>query len=51
VAARFDRNPATYNIILNYNVDLLQNFDDGSNGTYGLEYPIRYTLDAYSLYE
>ena len=51
IVARFDRNPATYNIILNYNVDLLENFDDGSNGTVGLEYPIRYTLDAFRLYE
>jgi hypothetical protein len=51
VAARFDRNPASYNIILNYNVDLFENFDDGSNGTVGLEYPIRYTLDAFTLYE
>jgi hypothetical protein len=49
--ARLDRNPATYNIILNYNVDLLQNFDDGSNGTVGFEYPILYTLDAYQTYE
>jgi hypothetical protein len=51
VVARADRNPATYNIILNYNVDLLENFDDGENGTVGLEYPIRYTLDAFDLYE
>jgi len=51
MVARADRNPATYNIILNYNVDLFDNFDDGSNGTIGLEYPIRYTLDAFKLYE
>ncbi|HEY2902049.1 MAG TPA: zinc-dependent metalloprotease [Polyangia bacterium] len=51
VVARADRNPASYNIILNYNVDLFENFDDGTNGAVGLEYPIRYTLDAFKIYE
>lgn len=51
IVARADRNPATYNIILNYNVDLFENFDDGQNGAVGLEYPIRYTMDSFKLYE
>jgi Met-zincin len=51
VAARADRNIVTYNLIRTYNTDLYANQDDGSNGTYGLEYQIKYTLDAYQAYE
>ena len=29
------------------NTDLIASADDGTNGTYGLEYAVKYTNDAY----
>jgi hypothetical protein len=51
VLARQDRNIATYKDIINYNIDLFANKDDGTNGTYALEYQIKYTIDSYQAYE
>ena len=51
VVARQDRNVATFKIIHQYNDDVLNVKDDGSNGTYSLELPIKYTLDAFKAYD
>ncbi len=51
VLARADRNIATYKNIINFNTDLFGTKDDGSNGTYSLEYQIKYTIDSYNTYE
>jgi hypothetical protein len=51
VVARKDRNIATFKIVHDYNVDILGNHDDGSNGAYGLELPIKYTIDAYKMFD
>jgi hypothetical protein len=40
-----------FKLIQVYNTDLIGSFDDGSNGTYSLEYPILYTIDAYNYFE
>jgi hypothetical protein len=51
VLAREDRNIVTWKLILTYNSDVIGVHDDGSNGTYGLEYPIEYTIDSYNTFE
>jgi hypothetical protein len=51
IVARSDRNVATFKIVHDYNVDILGNKDDGSNGTYGLELPIKYTIDAFKMFD
>jgi hypothetical protein len=51
VLAREDRNVATFKVISSYNTDVFGNKDDGTNGTYGLEYQIKYTIDSYDAYE
>jgi hypothetical protein len=51
VLARQDRNIATYRNLVGYNTDLLLNKDDGSNGTYAVEYQIKYTIDSFQWYE
>ena len=51
VVARQDRNIATYKVISNYNTDIIGNKDDGTDGAYGYEYQIKYTIDAYNYYE
>jgi hypothetical protein len=51
VLARADRNIATYKLISTYNTDLFGTKDDGTNGTYDLEYQIKYTFDSYNTYE
>jgi hypothetical protein len=49
--ARKDRNVVTFHLLQVYNTDLIGSYDDGSNGTYALEYPILYTYDAYNYFE
>jgi hypothetical protein len=49
--ARQDRNIVNWVLINNLNTDLIGNHDDGSNGAYGLQYPIEYTMDSYNAYE
>jgi hypothetical protein len=51
VLARADRNVATYKLISTYNTDIYGTKDDGTNGTYDLEYQIKYTIDSYNTYE
>jgi hypothetical protein len=51
VLARQDRNIVTYFNLIAYNTDILASSDDGSNGTYALEYAVKYTIDAYQAYE
>ena len=51
IVARQDRHVATFKVISTYNTDLNGTKDDGSNGTYALEYEIKYTLDAYQMFE
>ena len=51
VVARADRNVVLYKLIVQYNTDVIGSFDDGSNGTYALEYPILYTINAYNYFE
>ncbi|MGD0530577.1 MAG: hypothetical protein ABSE49_35915, partial [Polyangiaceae bacterium] len=51
VVARADRNVVMFKLLQVYNTDLIGSFDDGSNGTYSLEYPILYTIDAYNYFE
>jgi hypothetical protein len=51
VLSRQDRNIVTYKVITQYNTDLFGSKDDGTNGAYGLEYQIKYTIDAYQAYE
>jgi hypothetical protein len=50
VLAQQDRNVATYTILFNYNSDLNITKDDGSQpgAAYGLELPIKYTLDSFT---
>ncbi len=51
VVARQDRNIATFKIIHDYNVDIIANHDDGSEGAYGLELPIKYTIDSFKQFD
>jgi hypothetical protein len=51
VLARQDRNIATYKIIHDYNDDVLNRKDDGSDNAYGYELPMKYTLDAFKTYD
>jgi hypothetical protein len=51
VVARQDRNIAAYKIIHDYNDDILNRKDDGSDGAYSLELPMKYTLDAFKEYD
>jgi hypothetical protein len=51
ILAREDRNIVTWKLLEQYNTDVVGLKDDGSNGTYGLEYQIKYTIDAYNTYE
>ena len=51
VVARQDRNIAAYKIIHDYNDDVLNRKDDGSDGAYSLELPMKYTLDAFKEYD
>ena len=51
VVARQDRNTVTYNIIKQYNDDVIVHGDDGSNGAYGLELQIKYTIDAFKQFD
>ncbi len=51
VLAREDRNIVTWKLIEQYNGDVIGAKDDGSNGTYQYEYPIKYTIDAYETFE
>jgi hypothetical protein len=51
VLARQDRNISTYKQIQIYNTDIIFNKDDGTEGAYGLEYAIKYTIDAYNYFE
>jgi hypothetical protein len=51
VLARQDRNIVTYFNLIALNTDLIASSDDGSNGTYALEYAVKYTIDAYQAYE
>jgi len=47
-----ERNVATYIILHNYNLDLQTSADDGAfpGNAYGLELPMKYTLDAFQTY-
>jgi hypothetical protein len=51
VVARKDRNVVMWKLLQVYNTDIIGSFDDGSNGTYSLEYPILYTIDSYNYFE
>jgi hypothetical protein len=51
VLAREDRNIVTWKLIQQFNNDIFLNKDDGTNGTYALEYEIKYTIDAYNMFE
>jgi len=51
VVARQDRNVVTWTALSNFNSNLFQAHDDGSNGQYQFEYEIEYTIDAYEQYE
>jgi hypothetical protein len=50
VEARKDVNVITFKAIQQFNTDLFVSFDDGTNGTDSLQYPIEYLLDAYTQY-
>jgi hypothetical protein len=50
MAARLDRNVATFKIIHNYNDDINVQLDDGTFGAYGFELPIKYTLDSFNAF-
>jgi hypothetical protein len=45
-----DWNTASYVIVLNWNSDVTYNQDDGSEGAYQLELPLKYFLNAYTAY-
>jgi len=45
-----DRNTASYITIRNYNQDVVTSQDDGSQGAYYLELPIKYTIDSFDAY-
>ncbi len=51
VLAREDRNIVTWKLVEQYNGDVIGTHDDGSQGTYGYEYQIKYTIDAYQTFE
>ena len=51
ILAREDRNIVTWKVIEQYNADVVGAHDDGSNGTYDLEYQIKYTIDSYCYFE
>jgi hypothetical protein len=51
VVARQDRNIVTWQALVNFNTNLYQAHDDGSNGQYQYEYQIEYTIDSYETYE
>jgi hypothetical protein len=51
VLARQDRNIVTYFNLIALNTDLIGSADDGTGGAYGLEYAVKYTIDAYEAYE
>jgi Met-zincin len=51
VVARQDRNIAAYKIIHDFNDDVLNRKDDGSDGAYSLELPMKYTLDSFKEYD
>jgi hypothetical protein len=51
VVARQDRNTVTYNLIKQYNDNLIVQGDDGSNGLYYQELQIKYTIDAFKAYD
>ena len=48
---RQDRNVVIWKLIIAVQQDIIGSHDDGSNGTYSLEYPILYTIDAYNYFE
>ena len=51
MVARKDRNIATFKIIHDYNVDIYGNKDDGSEGAYSYELPLKYTLDSFKQFD
>lgn len=51
VVARRDRNIVTWHNIIAFNTDVIGQHDDGSNGTYALQYQVLYTVDAYNYFE
>jgi hypothetical protein len=51
VVAREDRDVVTWTAIQNFNANLYQAHDDGSNGQYAYENQIEYTIDAYEAFE
>jgi hypothetical protein len=52
IAAERERNTATYIIVHNYNLDIMSSQDDGAfpGNAYGLQLPMKYTLDAFNTY-
>jgi hypothetical protein len=50
MAARKDRNSATFKIIHNYNDDINVQLDDGTFGAYNFELPVKYTLDSFAAF-
>jgi hypothetical protein len=49
--ARSDRNIVMYKLITTYNTDIYATKDDGTQGAYGYEYQMKYTIDAYNAFE
>jgi hypothetical protein len=51
VLADKDRNNATYTLMLSWTTDLVNGEDSGYNGSEGLEYKVRYVVDAFTYYD
>ena len=51
ILADKDRNVATYKLMLDWNTDVVNDLDDGTGSAFGLEFKVRYAVDAFRYYD